>query len=292
MTPEIDEINQAAIDAGEIYASRPPESMRPSRDEVTTAVGGGVGQSLDVGVTIEWLVGAHTDAHNLATGIITCAPGRSWLPHQHPHFASLTLLQGDLLLKCGSLQYDLQPLDNAVVSPDTTHALINPSSHQPAVLHVAYPVTLPITSRCDPGVPIGSQCARPLIHVTRHATAQRYEASNNASFIDYFNDSLMPGIPMCGGYGLFAPGGRLPAHIHDFDESICIVQGTATCWVEGKTYDMSGYTTALQPRGRVHYFINNTDQPMAMIWVYAGPTTARLVVDERCGIEPDYAWPE
>jgi quercetin dioxygenase-like cupin family protein len=86
---------------------------------------------------------------------------------------------------------------------------------------------------------------------------------------------------MSGGYGLFAPTGRLPAHIHDFDESICIIQGSATCIVEGRHYTMHDYSTALQPRGRVHYFINNTQNPMAMLWVYAGPTPERLVVAEK-----------
>ena len=36
------------------------------------------------------------------------------------------------------------------------------------------------------------------------------------------------------------------------------------------------------PRGRVHYFVNETDAPMEMIWVYAGPMPERIVVDERC----------
>ena len=90
--------------------------------------------------------------------------------------------------------------------------------------------------------------------------------------------------------GMFRPGGRLPAHIHDFDESICIVEGTATCVVEGRRYAMSGYSTALQPRGRVHYFINETDQPMAMIWVYAGPRPERIVVDERNATTDGNPW--
>jgi oxalate decarboxylase/phosphoglucose isomerase-like protein (cupin superfamily) len=46
---------------------------------------------------------------------------------------------------------------------------------------------------------------------------------------------------------------------------------------------MSNLTTALQPRGRVHYFINLSQQPMAMLWVYAGPRP------ERIEVEDDYA---
>jgi quercetin dioxygenase-like cupin family protein len=100
----------------------------------------------------------------------------------------------------------------------------------------------------------------------------------------------VPGIEMSGGYGLFYPRGRLPAHVHDFDESICIVDGTATCVVEGRRYAMSGCATALQPRGRVHYFINDSPKPMAMLWVYAGPVPERIVVDERCATLEGNPW--
>jgi mannose-6-phosphate isomerase-like protein (cupin superfamily) len=122
--------------------------------------------------------------------------------------------------------------------------------------------------------------------VNRHATAKRFEAAPGATFMDFFNGELVPGIEMSGGYGLFRPGGRLPCHIHDFDESICIIEGAATCIVEGRRYAMRDNATALQPRGRCHYFINESDAPMAMLWVYAGPTPERLVLDERnCTID-------
>ena len=82
---------------------------------------------------------------------------------------------------------------------------------------------------------------------------------------------------ICGGYGLFNPGARLPCHRHEFDESITIVQGMATCIVEGERHELSGNATALVPQGRCHYFINLTLEPMAMIWVYAGDKPDRIV---------------
>ena len=114
--------------------------------------------------------------------------------------------------------------------------------------------------------------------VVRHGSATRYEANPGASFIDFFNCDL--GCPqMSGGYGLFQPGAQLPCHLHDFDESISIVQGRATCIVEGNRYSLSHNATALVPRGRCHYFINDSDAPMAMIWVYAGPSPVRIVLE-------------
>jgi quercetin dioxygenase-like cupin family protein len=82
----------------------------------------------------------------------------------------------------------------------------------------------------------------------------------------------------------------LPAHLHDFDESICIIDSTATCIVEGRRYALSGGATALVPRGRVHYFVNDSARPMAMLWVYAGPRPERIVVDERCATVEGNPW--
>ena len=100
----------------------------------------------------------------------------------------------------------------------------------------------------------------------------------------------MPGLEMSGGFGLFHPGGRLPAHFHDFDESICVVDGSATCVVDGRRHSPGDGATALVPRGRVHYFVNTSDRPMTMIWVYAGPRPERIVVDEKCATPEGNPW--
>jgi len=127
--------------------------------------------------------------------------------------------------------------------------------------------------------------------VTRFATAKRsFGVGPGAEFIDYFNADLVPGIEMSGGFGRFQPGGRLPAHVHDFDESICIIDGSATCLVEGRKYSMGDCATAMVPRGRVHYFINQSQAAMDMIWVYAGPMPERIVVDEACITEAGNPW--
>jgi quercetin dioxygenase-like cupin family protein len=128
--------------------------------------------------------------------------------------------------------------------------------------------------------------------VTRFGLAPRGEAGPNTEVIDFYNRTLVPGIEMSGGYALFRPGGRLPAHVHDFDESICIIDGNATCVVEGETHELSDAATALVPRGRVHYFANDADRPMAMLWVYAAPTPERIVVDERCATCEGNPWGE
>ncbi len=111
----------------------------------------------------------------------------------------------------------------------------------------------------------------------RFSKAEEYELSANAMFRDLFAKRL--GSRHLRGYGRFAPGASLPCHTHLYDESITIVEGAATCLVAGRRYSLSGCDTALVPKGQPHRFINESDEPMAMVWVYAGDEPERVIVD-------------
>jgi 2-keto-3-deoxy-L-rhamnonate aldolase RhmA/quercetin dioxygenase-like cupin family protein len=276
---------------------RPPADFRPDRPEVMNDPGGGKLIEIDRGVVFECLVGAHNRATNLTTGIVRFAPAAQLAYHKHTFTESVTLLEGSAVIDVEGRRYVLAPLDNVVIPPGIPHYVKNASPTREAIFHIAMPTDAPTRELTEkfysrksmPDDSSGPQKAG-LERVNRFATAKRFEAGAGATFIDFFNDDLTPGVEMSGGYGLFAPGGRLPAHIHDFDESICIVQGDATCVVEGRRYTMSGYATALQPRGRVHYFVNESHGPMAMLWVYAGAKPERLVVDERNATPEGNPW--
>jgi len=276
---------------------RPPEAFRPDRTENINRARERPPVELVPGVQLDCLVGPHNGARNLTTGLVEFAPGARLPYHTHVVSESITLLAGSALAMVEGRTYRLSPLDNLVVPRNIAHSVHNASSLEPARFHVAFPSISPgrewITTTfelCD--APKTSMGVPGKERFTRFNTAPRSEAGPGTSFIDYFNRDLMPKLEMSGGYGLFQPGGRLPAHFHDFDESICIIEGAATCICEGRHHSMSDGATALQPRGRVHYFINNSENPMAMLWVYAGPTPDRLLTEERCAIEPGVAWPE
>lgn len=274
---------------------RPPESVRPDRAEVVNEPGSKPPVELAPGFRLDALVGAHNQARNLFTGLVKTAPGARLEYHTHPVAESITALSGETRVAVEGREYALAPLDNIVVPRGVAHAVWNPSATSEGLAHVALASESPARDFIDTkferrvmaddstGVP-GKE------RVTRFKTASRCEAGPGASFIDHFNEDLMPGIEMSGGWGVFQPGGRLPAHFHDFDESICITDGTATCVVEGRRYKMANCSTALQPRGRVHYFVNESDRPMAMIWVYAGPSPERVVVEEICATTDGNPW--
>jgi len=275
--------------------SRPPETMRPDRIEVMTSVGDGAIKEISPGVIFDCLVGSHNQARQLTTGIVTFAPGAVLPYHMHAFTESITLLSGAFTLDVEGRSYSLKRLDNAVIRAGQAHAARNTSTTQNAVLHIAMAVDVPSRTLVDKffskrSMPEDSTGVQGAERINRFATAPRSEAGPNTEFINCFNADLMPGLEMSGGYGLFHPGGRLPAHVHDFDESICIISGTAMCVVEGRRYAMSDCATALQPRGRVHYFINESNTTMEMLWVYAGPRPERIMVDERCATTDGNPW--
>jgi len=274
---------------------RPPESLRPDRREVMNEPGTRAPIELAPGVSLDCLVGAHNGARNLTTGLVTFTPGSRLPYHTHPVSESITVISGSAVVSVEGREYSLGLLDTIVIPRCIAHSAWNGSAKESGVVHVALAshspardlVATPFETRKMPEESTGLPNKE---RVTRFAIAKRSAAGPGTSSIDHFNKDLMPGIEMSGGYGSFQPGGRLPAHFHDFDESICIIEGTATCVVEGRRYEQSDKSTALQPRGRVHYFINESQQPMAMLWVYAGPVPERVLVDESCATIEGNPW--
>jgi quercetin dioxygenase-like cupin family protein len=182
--------------------------------------------------------------------------------------------------------YELSLLDNIVIPREVAHAARNLSPREPAVLHIAMASDQPtrvlversFSRQSMPGAAQGWLGAE---RVNRFQTAARTPLGPNTEFIDFFNEELLPSVEMSGGYGLFHPGGRLPAHLHDFDASLCVIEGSALCFVEGHRYTLQNCATALVPRGRVHSMLNESAGTMAMLWACAGPRPERIVVDEK-----------
>jgi 2-keto-3-deoxy-L-rhamnonate aldolase RhmA/quercetin dioxygenase-like cupin family protein len=274
----------------------PPQCMRPDRGEIVTRCGAGAKIEIQQGVVLEALVGHFNTARNLTTGIVTFQPEALLDAHNHPCSESITVLAGEAEITVEGRVYRLGPLDNIVIPRWVPHGVRNPSVSEKARLHVALAASIPereLIKHNFSSVPMPPDSCGVLgmERVTRIQSAKRSgSVGPGAEFVDYFNSTLMPGLEMSGGYGRFQPGGRLPAHVHDFDESICIIGGIAHCLVEGRPYTLGDCATAMVPRGRVHYFINESDTPMEMIWVYAGPMPERIVVDGKCATVAGNPW--
>src|SRR5436190_1980314 len=63
---------------------RPPESMRPDRQQVVNHVASSPRVEIERGVTFECLVGGHNSARNLTTSLVTFAPAAQLPYHTHP----------------------------------------------------------------------------------------------------------------------------------------------------------------------------------------------------------------
>jgi quercetin dioxygenase-like cupin family protein len=236
------------------------------------------------GVELRMSVGADNGARNLFTGFLVLAPGASYPYYVRPFSEALILVDGEVAVDVEDRRYRLGPLDSVTITPRQPRRLVNLSASQLATCHVSLASAVPdqtwvngrFTTVEQPAKATGRAGSERL---RRNDPAARFELAPRALFQDLFSAELgTQGI--CGGYGVFEPGARLPCHRHEFDESITIVQGVATCVVEGRRHDLSDNSAALVPEGRCHYFINLTLKAMTMIWVYAGDKPDRIVMDE------------
>jgi quercetin dioxygenase-like cupin family protein len=254
---------------------RREQIQRPEDGKITVIV---------PGVELCPLAGAHSGARDLFTALLTLSPRASYPLYTRPFTEAMVLVLGAASVEVEDRHYRLEPFDAVTVAPRVPRRVVNLSSDQPAVLHIALAAGAPeqtwVNGRFTTIVqPAGETGRTGTERVCRDDPAARFELAPSAHFQDLYNADLgSRGI--CGGYGLFKPGARLPCHRHEFDESITIVRGIATCVVEGQRHELSGYATALVPQGRCHYFINLTLEAMAMIWVYAGDRPDRIVMDE------------
>ena len=118
--------------------------------------------------------------------------------------------------------------------------LVNLSSNRPALIHDSLAASAPgqtwVNGRFAPvEQPVGSTGRTGAERLCRNNPADRFELAPRALFQDLFSGELgAQGI--CGGYGAFEPGARLPCHRHEFDESITIVPEQPLAWSkEGAT---------------------------------------------------------
>jgi quercetin dioxygenase-like cupin family protein len=240
------------------------------------------------GVELCSLVGEHNGARNLFTGLLTLAPQATYPLYARPFTETLIVIEGDAAVEVEDRRYWLKRLDAISISARLPRRVVNQSTDISALIHVSLASSTPdqiwVNGRFSAvDQPSSATGRREAESVSRNDRVTPFELTARALF------SALLGAPgICGGHGVFEPGARLPCHRHEFDESITIVQGTATCVVEGRRYELSENATALVPQGRCHYFINLTLEPMAMIWVYAGERPDRIVMDEAC-CHPDRA---
>ena len=193
------------------------------------------------------------------------------------------MVEGCARLVVQDRAYRLSPQDCAHIPAGLAHLVQNEEPMRELVTHSAFASPQPARELVTPVSLVeerglGDPSKSDPETIIRFDKSPVYELSDNAFFTDLFARRL-GAVGICGGYGRFLPGASLPCHTHEYDESITIVKGAASCLVQGRRYELSGCATAYIPKGLPHRFVNTSGQEMAMIWVYAGDEPDRRVVD-------------
>ncbi len=228
---------------------------------------------------------AECGASAMSTGIVTLGCGGVLPYHRHTFSEAVTILQGKAQFEVEGRRYLLRPFDCVHVPTGFPHEASNASPDRNLVALWAFASPVPTRELVDAkfAVEVRSD-PRPgdPENILRFGKASKYELADGTEFLDLFAGRF-GAVGICGGYGRFGPGSSLPCHIHEYDESITIIEGEAVCEVAGKRHHLKAYDTAFVPTGRPHRFLNESSGPMAMVWVYAGSEPARTIVDVgRC----------
>ncbi len=249
---------------------------------------------LPKGVLLRTFVSEECGAHGFSTGTSVFSPHAELDYHSHPFSEAITIFGGEATVVVEGRHYQLSALDAIHIPAETAHFVRNSGAYGEMVAHWAFASAHPSRTIVQATFPAefregGNPGPDDPETIRRSAHCDRYELSEGALFVDLFAGRFgAKGI--CGGYGEFAPGASLPCHIHNFDESITIVGGRALCLVQGERYQLEELDTAFVPTGHPHRFVNESSEPMSMLWVYAGDEPDRkLVAPGYC--DGSLAWP-
>lgn len=252
------------------------------RREVVTPGEGSPTIALVEGIEFCPLVSGELGAQGLCTGSVTCQPGAELPVHIHPVSEAIVPLAGEVHATVEDRRYRLGRYDALHIPAGVVHGVQNDLSGEESRLFVAFASPKPVrewAQKKDSLVNYTETDASHPEHITRFETAEVYELSHQANFCDLVAGRF-GSKNICGGYGIFQPGASLPCHVHGYDESITIVKGTAVCQVVGKEYELSNLDTVCVPQGLPHRFINRSDFPMAMLWIYAGDEPDRTILEQ------------
>lgn len=279
--PSLDPADGRAVS---IPLPEPPADILPEHTEVISRQGSGQVLHVEPGVMLEALVGGFLSARGITTGVVTMQPEAVLSYHIHPCSESITVLEGEVEVSIEGRTYRLGPRDNIAIPRWLPHQARNPHPDRITRLHVALAMAVPerelVTRSFHPvNMPSDSLGVPGWERVTRFGSAQPSTGLGpGVKSIDYFQAALMPGSEMSAGFIRLEPGSRLLDHLHNFDKSVCVMEGHVQSLVEGRVDTLTPYATAWIPRGRVHSFLNRSNQPVDLIWVCANPTPEAIFV--------------
>jgi len=83
---------------------------------------------------------------------------------------------------------------------------------------------------------------------------------------------------MINGITAFDPGAAIGFHKHNCEESVMVIEGEAIAEIDGVQHRLGTNDTTWIPANVPHRFINPTDRPMRIFWVYASIDATRTMI--------------
>jgi quercetin dioxygenase-like cupin family protein len=75
------------------------------------------------------------------------------------------------------------------------------------------------------------------------------------------------------------PGAAVPLHVHNCEESVLVVSGSACAHIDGVEHDVRPGDVTWIPTGVPHFFRNRSDhEVMTMFWTYASIDATRTIL--------------
>lgn len=80
------------------------------------------------------------------------------------------------------------------------------------------------------------------------------------------------------GVTIFEPGAAIAEHIHNCDESVVIINGSAVAHIEGVAHAVGVGDTSFIPAGVRHYFENaSATEELHIFWTYSSVDATRTI---------------
>jgi quercetin dioxygenase-like cupin family protein len=77
----------------------------------------------------------------------------------------------------------------------------------------------------------------------------------------------------------FEPGGAIPLHTHNCEESVLVMEGEAIAEIEGVAHRLRAGDTTFVPAGVPHRFVNaSAERKLCIFWTYASIEATRTLV--------------
>jgi quercetin dioxygenase-like cupin family protein len=96
------------------------------------------------------------------------------------------------------------------------------------------------------------------------------------------------------GMTIFPPGGSVPLHKHNCEESVLLLEGNAIAEIAGEEHEVARGDVTFIPEGVHHRFRNASDvQEMKIMWTYASVDADRTIIatGETRRIDDEHAAP-